>query len=132
MFLCSLLPFLDLVVLQMSAPHYVHIRPQLHQQVKLTDIQCNADSKAEIQILLSDDLHLQSIPHSGWRRWLESHPQPPTSFHMSLTRLQAASCPLCYDGFKTPLSYRKEKKHWEKISTQTTVCVESIIFTSTL
>lgn len=35
-------------------------------------------------------------------------------FHMGLTRLQAASCPPCYDGFKTPLGYRKEKKHWEK------------------
>lgn len=86
MFLCSLLPFLDLVVLRMSAPYYVHIRPQLHQQVKLTDIQCNADSKAEIQILLSDDLHLQSIPHSGWRRWLESHPLFPHGSH------QATSC----------------------------------------
>lgn len=117
MFLWSLLPFLDLVVLQTSAPHYVHIQPQLHQQAKLPDVQCNTDSKAEIQILFSDDLHLQSIPHSGWRRWLEPHPQPPIYFHMGLTRLQTASCSVCYDGLKTPMSYRKEKKHWGKILT---------------
>lgn len=110
MFLWSLLPFLDLVVLQTSAPRYVHIQSQLHQQVKLPDVQCNTDSKAEIQILFSDDLHLQSIPHSGWRRWLEPHPQPPTYFHIGLTRLQTASCSVCYDGFKIPVSYRKEKK----------------------